>query len=77
MTTWIWVARWLKSEKNAAAVKEAAEAVRKHWTEACLDVGLDPAKNVTVAEGPKEIRVGLSEELDLYFREEPGEWRFY
>ena len=40
-------------------------------------MGFDPARNVTVAESDKEIRVGVSEELDATFREEPGEWRYY
>lgn len=77
MTTWIWVARWLKKESNEADVKPAAEAIRKHWEEVALDQGLDPAKNVTIAEGEKEIRVGISEEMDEVFREGPGEWRYY
>ncbi len=72
---WVWVARWLKKEGNLEAVKKDAEAVSKHWQEVALDVGLDPEKNVTIAEGDKEVRVGISEEMDLKFREEPGEWR--
>lgn len=74
---WIWVARWLKKDKNLDEVKRSAENIRDHWREVALDVGFDPAKNVTVAEGDKEIRVGISEEMDMAFREEPGEWRFY
>ena len=74
---WVWVARWLKKPGNEEEVRGAAESIRQHWEEVCLDDGFDPAKNVTVAEGEKEIRVGISEELDMNFREEPGEWRFY
>lgn len=77
MTTWIWVARWLKKEDNEEDVKQAAEAIRKHWEEVALDQGLDPGKNVTIAESEKEIRVGISEEMDEVFREGPGEWRYY
>ena len=77
MTTWIWVARWLKKPGNEAGVKDAAEAIRKHRLESALNQGLDPAKNVTVAEGEKEIRVGISEEMDEEFREASGEWRYY
>jgi hypothetical protein len=77
MTTWIWVARWLKKPGNEEQVREAARNIRKHWEEVALDQALDPAKNVTLAEGAKEIRVGISEEMDIEFREEPGEWRFY
>ncbi len=74
---WIWVARWLKKDENLDEVKKSAENIRDHWREVALDVGFDPAKNVTVAEGDKEIRVGISEEMDLAFREEPGKWRYY
>ena len=77
MTTWIWVARWLKKEGKEAEVKNTAAAIRKHWEEVALDQGLDPAKNVTIAESEKEIRVGISEEMDEVFREGPGEWRYY
>jgi len=77
MTTWIWVARWLKKPDQLDAVRKAAENVRKHWEESALDQGLDPARNVTVAEGDKEIRVGISEEMDQEFREEPGDWQYY
>lgn len=77
MTTWIWVARWLKKPGNEAEIKVAAENIRKHWQDVALDEGMDPDKNVTVAEGDKEIRVGISEEMDEEFREGPGEWRYY
>jgi hypothetical protein len=72
---WIWVARWLKRSGQEEEIRLAAGQIRKHWEDVCLDVGFDPASNVTVAETDKEIRVGISEELDMNFREEPGEWR--
>ena len=74
---WIWVARWLKRSGHEDDVRQAAEQIRRHWEESCLDVGYNPASNVTVAESEKEIRVGISAELDATFREEPGEWRYY
>lgn len=77
MTTWIWVARWVKTPGTEAEVRQAAANIRKHWEEVGLDQGMDPAKNVTVAEGEKEIRVGISEEMDEIFREGPGEWKYY
>ncbi len=49
----------------------------KHWREVALDQGLDPDKNVVRAESERLISVGISEEMDMEFREEPGEWRFY
>jgi len=77
MTTWIWVARWLKKPGNEAEIAAAAANVRNHWEQAALDQGLDPVRNVTQAEGDKEIRVGISEEMDEEFREASGGWRYY
>ncbi|MFP5257558.1 MAG: hypothetical protein ACLGQH_00925 [Acidobacteriota bacterium] len=74
---WIWVARWIKRPGQEEALRQAAGHIRRHWEEVCLDVGFDPTKNVALAESDKEIRVGISAELDLSFREEPGEWRYY
>ena len=74
---WIWVARWLKRSGQEEDLRRAAGTVRKHWEDVCLDVGFDPTRNVTVAESDKEIRVGISEELDTNFREEAGTWRYY
>ena len=74
---WIWVARWLKRPGQEEALRQAAGHIRRHWEEVCLDVGFDPAINVTLAENDKEIRVGISEEVDRSFREEPGEWRYF
>jgi len=72
---WVWVARWLKKENNTDLVKKDAEKVSNHWREVALDVGLDPEVNVTISEGEREVRVGISEEMDMHFREQPGEWR--
>jgi hypothetical protein len=38
-------------------------------------VGLDPEKNVQVQENEQEARIEISEEMDLYFREEAGSWK--
>lgn len=72
---WVWVARWLKKDNNLQEIQRDADKVKNHWSEVALDVGLDPELNVTVLDGEKELRVGISEEMDLYFREQPGEWR--
>lgn len=77
MTEYVWVARWIKKKGREEEVKEAAEAVRDHWREVALDTGFDPDKAVTVAEGKAEIRVGIAEDMDTAFREEPGSWRYY
>lgn len=74
---WVWVARWVKNDRNAEDIRAAAEHVAKHWREVALDQGLDPDKNVVRAESERLISVGISEEMDMEFREEPGEWRFY
>ncbi len=74
---WVWVARWIKSAGNDESVRKAAENLRAHWMEAALDQGLDPAENVTLAESDREVRVGISEHMDMEFREGPGEWRYY
>ena len=38
---------------------------------------LDPAENVALMENDVEIRVGISEALDLAFREGGGSWQYY
>ena len=72
---WVLVARWLKKENNTDLIKKDAEKVSNHWREVALDVGLDPEVNVIISEGEREVRVGISEEMDMHFREQPGEWR--
>lgn len=67
MNTWIWVFRWRKSEGKEEEARETTAKVRKHWEEAALDQGLDPAKNVILQEFDHEIRVGISEEMDEDF----------
>lgn len=74
---WEWVARWIKREANVKSVMQSAEAVRDHWYELAADIGLDPQRNVIIAESETEVRVGLSEQLATEYREGPGEWRYY
>ncbi len=72
---WVWVARWIKKENNQEELRQDAKKISNHWREVALDVGFDPDKNVTVEEGDRQIRVGISEEMDMEFREGPGGWR--
>ncbi len=74
---WIWVGRWVKTGGRAEEARASAEGIKKHWEEVCLDEGLDPAKNVVMAEGEKMFAVGISEQLDMLFREEGGSWQYY
>lgn len=57
--------------------RRKADGILNHLRELALDVGLDPDANVAVVEGDREVKIGLSEEFDLYLREAPGEWRYY
>jgi hypothetical protein len=74
---WVWVARWVKKDGSIDEVKKAADNIKTHWREVAMDEGFDPDKNVTVAESDKLIAVGISEEMDMEFREGPGSWRHY
>lgn len=74
---WVWVARWVKKDGKVDEAKQAAENIKNHWREVAQDEGFDPDKNVTVAESDKLIAVGISEEMDMEFREGPGAWRHY
>ncbi|GAB6060132.1 hypothetical protein [Desulfonatronum parangueonense] len=69
------VFRHIKLPAKNQEILDAAEKVRKHWEELALDQGLDPAKNVFLQEGEKEVRVVISEELSTVYREGPGSWR--
>ncbi len=57
------------------ATRERADQVQHHLEEIALDVGLDPAKNVKRVVMDEEIRIGISEYMDEYYREAPGTWR--
>ena len=69
------VFRHIKHPARLEEILEAAKKVHKHWEELALDQGLDPAKNVALQEGDKEVRVVISEELSAVYSEEPGSWR--
>ncbi|THB64996.1 MAG: hypothetical protein D6E12_13605 [Desulfovibrio sp.] len=75
---WVTAARFSRAKyTEEEATRRKADGIRKHLEELALDVGLDPEKNVAVVEGDAEVKIGLSEEFDLYLREAPGEWRYY
>jgi hypothetical protein len=71
---YIWVSRFVKKGQETEQLREIVERNRKHWENVALDLGFDPSINVTVHDGEKEIRLGISEELDMTLREEPGDW---
>jgi len=76
--TFITAARFDKDtfEKHEE-VRTRADAVQKHLEDIALDVGLDPERNVTRTDTGEEIRIGVSEYMDQYYREAPGAWRHY
>lgn len=58
-------------------VRHKVDGILDHLNNLALDVGLDPGKNVVFEELDREVKIGISEEFDLYLREAPGEWRYY
>jgi len=72
MDNWIWIFRWRKKEGKELEAREITSKVREHWEELAQDQGLDPAKNVILQEFDKEIRVGISEEMDDDFSQGGG-----
>ena len=56
-------------------VRARADQMQQHLEDIALDVGLDPKLNVTRAEVGDEVRIGVSEYMDQYYREAPGTWR--
>ncbi len=58
-------------------VKHKVDGIVDHLTNLALDVGLDPDANVIFEELDNEVKVGISEDFDLYLREAPGAWRYY
>ncbi|QGY40341.1 hypothetical protein GM415_09445 [Pseudodesulfovibrio cashew] len=59
------------------ALQLRADQVQHHLKNIALDVGLDPALNVIRTETDNEVRIGISEYMDQYYREAPGAWRHY
>ncbi len=66
-----------ESYEGNVAVKNKVDGVKHHLEELALDNGFDPEKNVTLLNTDGEVRVGVSEEFDLFLREAPGAWRYY
>ncbi|WP_338667783.1 hypothetical protein [Pseudodesulfovibrio methanolicus] len=76
--TYVTAARFDKDRlATDGALREKANRVQHYLEEIALDVGLDPNKNVTRVEVDDEVRIGISEEMDEFYREAPGSWRFY
>jgi len=57
------------------AVRDDFERLIKRLEGLALDVGLDPDRNICLTDNKEDVRVGISEEMDMYLREEPGTWR--
>ena len=76
--TYVTAARFDKNRmKTDVALRDKADRVQHHLEEIALDVGLDPKVNVTRAEVDDEVRIGVSEYMDEFYREAPGAWRYY
>lgn len=76
--TFITAARFPKAHFDAnEAIRARADQVQHHLEEIALDVGLDPELNVTRSVVGDEVRIGISEYMDQYYREAPGSWRHY
>lgn len=76
--TFITAARFPKDRfETDETIRTRADQVQHHLEEIALDVGLDPERNVTRTEAGSEIRIGISEYMDQYYREAPGTWRHY
>ena len=76
--TFITAARFPKDRFDTDEnLRAKADAVQRHLEEIALDVGLDPKRNVIRTVAGDEIRIGVSEYMDQYYREAPGEWRYY
>lgn len=75
------VARFKKNDLEHPEVRAKLDGLREHLEGLALDSGLDPELNIretrATDEGQEEVRLGISEEMDLYLREAPGEWRYY
>lgn len=78
MITFITAARFPKDRfDHDEAMRLKADHIQHHLEEIALDVGLDPALNVTRSDTDTEVRIGVSEYMDEYYREAPGAWRYY
>lgn len=76
--TFITAARFPRMDFHTdESVRSRADQIQHHLEEIALDVGLDPARNVKRVETEDEVRIGVSEYMDEYYREAPGAWRHY
>lgn len=76
--TFITAARFDKNQlETDAGVRAKADEVQRHLEDIALDVGLDPKRNVARQNIGDEVRIGVSEYMDQYYREAPGSWRNY
>lgn len=76
--TFITAARFPRMDYHTNhSVRQRADQVQHHLEEIALDVGLAPERNVKRMETHSEIRIGISEYMDEYYREAPGSWRHY
>lgn len=77
-TTFITAARFPKdlfdTDEN---LRLKADTIQDHLEQIALDVGLNPKLNVKRIEADGEVRIGVSEYMDEYYREAPGLWRYY
>lgn len=62
---------------NNPEVKNKVDGILSHLNNLALDVGFDPQKSVVFEELDNEVKIGISEDFDLYLRESPGAWRYY
>lgn len=74
----ILVARFTRTHYDEdTATRERVDEIITHLKDLALDVGLDPEANVQLNVNQDDVRVGVSEVMDAYLREAPGEWRHY
>ncbi len=73
--SWVYVTRFVRTEKNQERVQPLIDENARHWRDVCLDVGMDPEKNFYVEERGQEVLIAISKDLDLALSEEPGEWK--
>lgn len=81
------VARFRKSRlENDAEAREKMESIRSHLEGLALDLGFAPEENIKVedlsqpdagVDPQDEVRIGISQEMDEFLREAPGDWRYY
>jgi hypothetical protein len=76
--TYVTAARFDKNRlETDEALREKANRIQHYLEEIALNVGLDPSRNVTRVVVDDEVRIGISEDMDEFYREAPGSWRFY